>query len=466
MYKKGRNFLGVLVAIVALLFSPGLLWGQESLGQETTPAEKPAEKKEAPPEKPKEPPGYFPGIPSSTPYGALELGPTSGALAPYGNPAAYDTLQRGWHSLKLKGVSLTPYFEADGVYRSNIYLTPNNKLSDYIFVLTPGLRADVPMGGKNRLSLGYLGTGFVYTTHGANSHYDQNVNSDLELHLKDGWYVRFGNTLRVATEERNSEFSTFRRYLRNTPYATVSYAFADRWKAEVDYQFDTLNFFKSIDRVNDYNTQSIGTTLYYRFLPKTSALVQYVFTYREFPNTPFDNTTNHSPLAGITWAPTAKLSGTMKFGYTFDQYQTSLPGRDSTASGFTMGINLLYQYSRATNITLTAQRAFNQDVDFHNAGYYNTSVFVALNHQWNYFRLGSYASFFYINSNYLNPTLDAQGQFLKRLDNTVGAGFGLSRPVTRWLRARVDYAYSNRSSNFFGYSYNDNRVLVGVQTSF
>jgi len=131
-----------------------------------------------------------------------------------------------------------------------------------------------------------------------------------------------------------------------------------------------------------------------------------------------------------------------------------------------MSINLLYQYSRATNITLTAQRAFNQDTDFRNAGYYNTSVFVALNHQWNRLRLARYVSFYFINSNYLNPTLDAQGQFLKRLDNTLGTGFGLSRPVTRWLRARVDYAYLNRSSNFFGYSYNDNRVLMGFQTSF
>jgi hypothetical protein len=322
VYKKGRNFLGILVAIAAMLLSPELLWGQERWGQETTSTEK----KEVPPERPVEPPGYFPGIPTSTPYGTLELGPTSGALAPYGNPAAYDTLKRGWHSITVKGVRLTPYFEGDGVYRSNIYLTPNNKLSDYIFVLTPGLRAEVPLAGKNRLSLGYLGTGYVYTTHGANSHYDQNVNSDLELHLKSGWYVRFGNTLRVAAEERNSEFSSSRRYLRNTPYATISYAFADRWKAEVNYQFDTLDFFKSVDKVNNYNAQAVGTTLYYRFLPKTSALVQYVFTYRGFPNTPFDNTTNHSPMVGLTWAPTAKLSGTMKYGYTFDQYQTSMSG--------------------------------------------------------------------------------------------------------------------------------------------
>jgi hypothetical protein len=466
VYKRGRNFFGVLVAIVVLLFNPGLVLGQGEEQKEISTTELPAEKKEAPPQKPVEPPGYFPGIPSSTPYGTLELGPTSGALAPYGNPAAYDNLQRGWHSRRVGKVTITPYFESDGLYRSNIYLTPTNKLSDFIFVLTPGLRADVPLAGKNRLSLGYLGTGYIYTTHGANSHYDQNMNADLEFKLKSGWHLRFGNTLRLATEERNSEFSTFRRYIRDTPYVTASYAFADRWKLEVNYQFDTLGFVKTVDQVNNYNQQAIGGTLYYRFLPKTAALVQYVFTYREFPNTPFDNTYNHTPLVGLTWDPTAKLSGTMKFGYTLDQYQTSVPERDNSASGFTMSINLLYRYSRTTNLTLTAQRSFNQDVDFRNAGYYTTGVWVALNREWTFFRLASYASFYFINSNYLNPALDSQGQFLKRLDNTVGFGAGLSRPLTRWLRARVDYSYSNRSSNFFGYGYNDNRVLVGLQTSF
>ena len=466
MYKKGRNFLGVLVAIMVLLFGPGLLWGQERWGQEGTSTEKPAEKKEAPPEKPVEPSGYFPGIPSSTPYGTLELGPTSGALAPYGNPSAYDNLQRGWRSRRVGKVTLTPYLETDGLYRSNIYLTPNNKKSDFIFVLTPGLRADLPIAGKNRFSVGYLGTGYIYTSNGANSHYDQNINTDLELMSKGGLHFRFGNTLRLATEERNSEFSTFRRYVRDTPYANVSYAFADRWKAEINYQFDTLNFVKNIDKVNNYNAQAIGTTLYYRFLPKTSALVQYVFTYREFPDASFDNTTNHSPLVGLTWEPTAKLSGTMKYGYTFDHYLTSVEGRNNSASGFTMSINLLYRYSRATNLTLTAQRAFQQDVDFRNEGYYNTGVWVALNHEWRFFHVSSYASFYFINSNYLNATFDPQGQFLKRLDNTVGCGVGLARPVTKWLRARVDYAYSNRASNFYGYSYNENRVLVGLQTSF
>jgi hypothetical protein len=466
VYKKGRNSFGILAVIVVLLLSPGLIWAQESVGQEATPTEKPRETKEAPPPKPVEPPGYFPGIPVSTPYGTLELGPTSGALAPYGNPAAYDNLQRGWHKRRVGNVTLTPFFEVNGLYRSNIYLTPSDKLSDFIFVLTPGLRADLPLAGKHRLSLGYLATGYVYTTHGANSHYDQNINADLEFKLKRGWQLRFGNTLRLATEERNSEFSSLRRYIRTTPYANVSYAFADRWKMEVNYQFDTLSFAKTVDQTNNYNLQAIGGTLYYRFLPKTAALVQYVFTYREFPNRPSDNTCNHSPLVGLTWAPTAKLSGTMKFGYTLDQYQTSIPERNNSPHGFTMSMDLLYRYSRNTKLTLTAQRAFQQDVDFFNAGYYTTGVWVALNHEWTLFRLTSYASFYFINSDYLNPTFDAQGQFLERLDNTVGFGLGLSRPLSRWLRVRLDYAYSNRASNFSGYSYNENRVLMGLQASF
>jgi hypothetical protein len=463
MHKWWRISLGAVLTSLMVLLNTGLLWGQERY--EGMPTEKPAEIKEAPPQKPVTPPGYFPGIPSSTPYGTLDLGPSSGYLAPYGNPAAYDNLGRGWRSHRIGKTVLTPYLEIDGLYDSNINSTPNNKLSDFITVITPGLRAELPIAGRHLLSLGYLGTGFIYSQFGSNTHYDQNMNVDMALKSKGGLTLRFGNTFRLATEVQNSEFSVNRRYFRETPYLNVGYAFADRWKVEGSYQYDMLHFTNNAFEVNDYNAQNLGVSLYYRFLPKTAALVQYIFTYVNYPSANFDNVFGHSPLVGLTWDPTAKLSGTVKFGYTVNEYQTTVPGRNNAPGNFTMSLNLLYRYSRATNLTLTAQRSFQQDLDFQNAAYESTGVWVALNHDWNFFRLTSYVSTFYINNNYLNPAFNVAEQFQRRLDNIVGVGVGLSRPLTKWLRSRLDYNYSNRSSNFSGYGYNDHRVMFGLQTA-
>jgi hypothetical protein len=434
--------------------------------QEANVPETPQEVKPPPPERPVEPPGYFPGIIPPSTIGTTEEGPVSGLIAPYGNSAAYDSLLRGWNSRKLGSVTLTPYLELDGLYRSNIFDTPTDKKSDFITTIVPNLRAEMPVAQHSLLSLGYLGSAFIYSKYTNQSHYDQNFNGDMAINPSGKLSLRFGDTFRLATEERNSEFSTERKYLRNTPYLTATYRLADRWKLEGNYQLDTLVYARSIDRFNNYNQQAASATLYYRFLPKTAVLAQYIFMYRSYPFFSQDNTISSSPLVGLTWAPTAKLSGTIKVGYTFANYETSVDGRNNNPDSWSLSANLLYNFSRYTSLALTAQRSFQQDSDFFNAGYTNSAVFVTLNHEWTKFKVTSFASFFYINNAYVNPTLNSLGELETRNDNIVGVGVGFSRPLTRKLRVRAAYNYLNRSSNFPGYSYNDNRVLVGLQTSF
>jgi len=457
----------LVMALVLLMLGVGQLQGQEGPEMDIPPPQKPVEKEEKPPEAPRPPVGTLPTIANPDLYGTLGLGPTGGALAPYGNSAAYDSLARGWASHRLGKLTLYPYFALDGVYRSNIFLTPNDKKSDFIVALTPGLRAELPIAGRHRLSVGYLGTGFIYTRYSEQTHYDQNINVDLALNFAGGTSLRLGNTFRSATEEVNSEFARRRNYWRTTPYLAINHAFADRWKLQGNYQFDTLFFAKSADEINDYTQHTAGVTLFYRFLPKTAALVEYIFTYREYPSFHVDNSSSHSPLVGLTWDPTAKLSGTVKFGYTFKQYDTHVTGRNNSPENWIMSAQLLYRYSRYTNLSLTAQQSFQEDADFANSPYRNTGVWVTLSHDWHKFRVYSYATFFFLNNDYLNASLDGGTvQFFRRHDNLIGVFTGLSRPLTRWLRARIDYNYSNRSSNFSGYSYNDHRVLFGVSASF
>jgi len=460
----GEKILLLTLGVFLLSVAGGPARGQ--VAKEPTVPEPAPEIKEPAKERPVEPPGYFPGLLPPSTIGTIEAGPVSGLLAPYGNPAAYDNLLRGWRSHQAGKMTLVPFLEVAGQYRSNIFSTPADKQSDFLTTIIPGLRAEMRVAEKHRLSLGYLGNAFIYSRFSNQSHYDQNFNADLALNPEGKMSVRFGNTLRLATEERNSEFAVERNYLRNTPYITATYKLADRWKLEGNYQLDTLHFAKSADRFNDFNQHSAGATLYYRFLPKTAVLAQYIFVYREYPYLPADNTYSSSPLIGLSWDPTAKLSGNIKFGYTFANYETSINGRNNSPDGWTLSAQLTYRYSRYTSLMVTGQRSFQQDPDFANAGYNNSGVWITLNHDWTKFRVFSYISFFYVNNSYLNPAPNAVGQIETRDDNLVGFGVGVSRPVTRWLNVRLAYSYVNRSSNFPGYGYNDNRVLGGIQASF
>jgi hypothetical protein len=127
----------------------------------------------------------------------------------------------------------------------------------------------------------------------------------------------------------------------------------------------------------------------------------------------------------------------------------------------------LYRYSRYTYASLIAQRSIQEDEDQFNNVFVNSAVFLTLNHEWSYFKVNSYIVLSYSNNAYKQNAFDfSTGEFKRREDNIFSTGVGFSRPITKWLRARLDYLYSNKSSNFFGFGYNEHKVLLGIQTSF
>jgi len=396
------------------------------------------------------------------------VGPVTGVLAPYGVPAAYDTLMRGWRSHRLGPVRVYPYLEYDGIYRTNIFQTSTDKKSDWVNAINPGVRIELPIAGRHRFSAGYLGNYFFYSRYSRQNHLDHNANVDLAFNFRGGLSLRFGNTLRAATEERSAVTYRQRDYLREVPYLLATYRLSDRWKMQAAYIFDLLEFAKWVDRDNNYREHTGGLTLYYRFWPKTAALAQYIVSGRTYPYDAFGNNITHSGLLGLTWDPTAKLTGTVKFGFTIKDYERTLPGRDNTPASWLMSMQTLYRFSNYTTLTLTAQHSLQEDVDLDaNNAYRNTGLFVSLNHNWHYINAVLYAAMSYTNNSYLNDDIEPVTGLLKRReDNIFSVGGGISRPFTPYFRLRLDYQFANKASNFATYSYNEHKVLVGVQSSF
>lgn len=461
------------LAILALLYS-GLVIAAEAPAEkkgpaqveEKVPEEEIPKKPEKPPEKPPELRKLLPSLIPPAPTTTFEVGPSLGILAPYGYDAAASSLSLGWKRHRLGPVVVSPFFEYDAVYRSNIYQTSFDKKSDFINTVNPGLYIELPMAKKHKLSVGYLGNYFIYSRYSNNSHYDQNINAEAAFNFPR-WSVRFGNGLRLATEERSAQNLRRRRYTRESPYFAATLKFADKWRIEGNYQFEALTFAKQVDRTSDYQYHTAGWSLYYKFWPKTAALVQYVLLFREHPNNTIRNNTVHTPMVGLTWDPTAKISGTVKFGYTISDYYTKLPTRDNNPNSWAMSIQTLYRMSRYTNLALVAQRSIQEDADVNNNAYVNTGLYLTLNHHFHYFKVDSYAMFSFYRNSYQENSFDGYtGEFKRRLDSVVSAGAGLSRPFTRWLRLRLDYVYNNKASNFAGYSYNEHKLLLGAQTSF
>jgi hypothetical protein len=445
-------------------------------------AEEEAAAQEKPLEKPPEVlPQYGPGMTPFAPFSPYTTtfgpGPLTGPLAPYGYGGAEDSLQRGWNSHKLGPVRVYPYFEYDALYRSNVFQTYNNKKSDFVNMINPGVRFELPVAGTHRISLGYLGNYFIYSRFGDNTHYDQNVNADARLNFSK-LSLRVGAAYRNATEEASLlqtgpifTFGQQRVYNRVTPYFKATYKMADLWRIETDYQFDSLTFVKNIYRFDDYQAHTAGATIYYKFWPKTSVLLQYIASIYTHPNDSMTDYVTHTPMIGLNWDPTAKLSGTIKIGYSItNYYNRNIGTRGFNPNGLALSIQALYKLSRYTQFSLIAQRSLQEDVDFTTSfgdnSYFNSGFILTLSHFWHYFDVTSYASFSFYNNHYIYDNFNiGTGQFGSRNDNIIYVGGGLSRPITRWLQLRLDYLYENRASNFSYYGFNEHRVLFGIQAS-
>ena len=476
-YRWGMwKFAGICVALLMVWCSAAVAATEPQSANVVQPPAEEAAPEQKPPEKlPEYLPSYnYPGIVPYAPYTTtFAPSPSTGLLAPYGYGAAEDTLGRGWETHPLGPVLVTPYLEYDGIYRTNVFESYNDKKADWVNAIDPGVKFQLPIeGGQHSLSLGYLGNGFIYSRYSDLSHYDNNVNGDAAFNWSK-LSLRFGSAFRAATEEPTNTVGTpfitgqERFYYRTTPYFSTTYKVADLWRIEANYQFDDLSFPKLQDRFDDYQYNTVGATLFYKFWPKTSALVQYITVFRSHPYDSPDNNTVQTPLVGLTWEPTAKLSGTVKFGYTFANYWQDLPGRNNSPGAFAMSFQTLYKISRYTQVSLLAQRGIAEDVDYANSPYITTGLWLTLSHFWHASQITSYVSCAYYNNDYLNTTLDTStGGFLKRIDNYESFGVGLSRPLTRYIRLRLDYLYDNRGSNLSFAPYNEHKVLVGLQTSF
>lgn len=446
-----------------------------SLGKEAAPTEQPKVKvkteveKEQPSEvKPSQEPGYFPSItPPQRPL-TMEIGPVSGILAPYGNPAALDTLRLG-KALRAGPLQIAPYLETDIGYRSNFFLTPNNKQATSVFSFNPGMYVELPFAHTSKISVGYLGNGFIYAANNLDnfSHYDNNVNVDATANFPGGLSLRAGNYLRTATEEPSATSLTQRFYHQWAPYFLANYAFADRWKIQAIYELNRLWYAANTNSsANDYNDNIGGVALYYKILPKTAVFGQFVVAHRSYPSQSISNNTSYTPFLGLTWDPTAKLSGVAKMGVTIKNYDNPAPGLVEAPTTPALSAQLTYKFDTRTNLALTAQRGIQQDSDLAtNAPYVNSAVYITLNHLWAYWKVSSYANIGYTYNYYINRTQDPGDGFKFRNDSIIFTGVGFSRPLTRYLRLRLDYTYSNKASNFSGYSYNDHRIVFGIQAT-
>ncbi len=359
-------------------------------------------------------------------------------------------------NIHLGKLQIDPYASVQESWTDNVYFTPTDEQSDRYMRFLPGVKVAFPFG-EHQFEAEYFALFTRYNTFSGEDTTDQTGRGRLGLNFGRSLTLDLSDAYTKNHEGRGESATGFIEVYRlNTAKATAAYRLADRSKVQVDYSHSTYNYMISDFRDRDENL--VAAYVYYRFLPKTSAFIEYDHKTVDFTlaaNDPSGNSldnTQDSVLVGITWEATAKSTGTMKVGRTKKNFESSAV-TDLTMWSWYVDID--HQFSDDTRIKLAGKRQPNE-TDFFGTSYYITTGASVDFTQ----RILSKTDLLLVGSYGTDKFSDG------RKDTTTILGAGLKYWIKDWFNVNADYRQQKRDSNLATAEYTEHRTTIGASVVF
>ncbi len=331
--------------------------------------------------------------------------------------------------------------------------TKNGK--DWVIVFSPGLQAALPIR-DHRFRMEYRGDFGRYNEFKTENYSDNALKSDLVLNfpgglsamVKEDW--KDGHDPRGYAQNAQLDF-----YHRNTLGGELEMRVGPKLRVAVDYTNLVLNYSADVrNGFRDRTDNTIGGTVYYKFLPKTSALLEYDYTAVAFDEADpsfgqkLDSKVQRAYL-GLTWNITARSQGTIKYGYTQKKFQES--GLTDFKGGV-VSLILNHELSTRTSVHLDAERDVLESNVVTEPYYISTGGHLEIVH-FIQPKLATRLQGGFFRDQY--PDI-VSPQIKKRLDDTWTAGAKLDYRFREWLNLGIGYDHSQRRSVLDGFGYIDN----------
>jgi len=354
--------------------------------------------------------------------------------------------------ISLGGLEVHPYLVMKERYTDNVYATSILQRQDTITTTVLGLKLQRPVR-MHYLEAEYNTALDRHDTYVEDNTQDQtlrglaklNIMSDFTLQAKDD-YVR-------GHEPRGSSSTGFiEKFDRNAAGGSVAYKLADISKLQVDYMATKHEFLSS--KFRNRNEQLVQGYVYFRFLPKTSAFLEYDINNFNFDkDAPNLDSRARSWLGGVTWEVSEQLKGTVKGGYHMKKFDDAAIAPYDT---WVASLDINHAFSDYTSLKLIGERKVNE-TSLATANFFQTtggfaefshfltrSVGVTLN--------GSYGIDKYI---YQNGSRD-----LAREDVAVSGGIGFKYLPSDMIEAAINYGHRTRNSTQNDVDYDENSWFV------
>jgi hypothetical protein len=379
--------------------------------------------------------------------------------------------------LKLGPVLAFPSLAVSETYDDNVFLASEDPTDDLITTVTPALRLKLPL---DRFFFRLEGeASFVrYQDNSDEDSTDWSAGGAFGAAFPGGLDFEVSDTYRVQYLVRSQEFPTGETLDLNVARAKAGFAIRNAFKIDLAWTNNFYTFEQSTQRDRTENDAQLD--LYWKFLPRTSALVEVGFTdYAYDSNTAQDNTAVNAGL-GLTWDYTARSTGILKVGFQNKQYadeNVALGIED--ASYLIASVKVRHVFTRRTVGELEVSEA-SQESDFQDNPYYlRTGVGLGLTQHFtakiyarlagNYYRDAYPNDTTYVDVN--DPRYDPAAPAAvtntgSRTDSTIRGQVALGFDVLRWLNLELGYTGERRSSTFETFDFTDNRVAFTITAAF
>ena len=352
-------------------------------------------------------------------------------------------------TLIIGSLKVNPFFSFSETFRDNITYAQNDKKSDSITTVTPGIRLQLPFQ-THVAEFEYYPVFEVYgkyteektTDHHAGGSVDFKVGDRLELQLSDN-YER-GHEPRSSTPTGTIEI-----FHSNVAAASASYRLTDRFTAHLDYGRSTWRFITSDFRDREEN--QFAGAVYYRVLPKASVFIEYGHRYIDYAGETLDlDSTVGTLQAGLTWDFSSRSKGTLKAGLARKTFASSTWSNGMVKVG---SADVRHDFATNTTVVLTAQRSMNEP------NIPGINYFIAT---------GAYAE---LTQRFVQKwaavvrVAYVEDQYFIRTDRTALSGAGFRYRAVDWLEFALDYNWQKRQSNIEGNDYTEQSSIIMVNIS-
>lgn len=345
---------------------------------------------------------------------------------------------------------------------TNVFLEDEDEKFDFITLVNPSAGLSMKLGDHN-VSAEYDAAINFFGKHTQQNYADHRVQGLLELNITD-YEITVENLYRRFSSRAGSE-DTNRIARQVEKIRTGIAAEFEQLEFDAGYTFMIDDFIskETIFRNMTYQDKDRIVNQFeleggYRFLPKTSALVETTLGFINYASGLSSDSFYIEPVFGLRGDLRDDFSIDLMAGFRYQKYDEGQVTSGNDFFGFVARGGIEYQMNDDDTVKIKVERAIYESV-YNDMNYYNVNhIGFDFIHEFNRKLTGTVSAAYQMNLYPSETTEDAITA--KRYDHFYMAGGLLRYDITKWLSMEARYDFSLRDSRFDTFDYIDHMFTV------